>query len=348
MMFSRPDILVTGAKGQLGSFFVNSFSLAAAAKSSSIGSVTGADIDDFDLTDYSSMKDFFEKNKLQDIDYVVHCAAATDTAAIEADPFKFYAANVLGTRNIARWCAANKIKLIFISTDYVFSELSPMTADGDLQEFPVNQYGIQKRLAELEVMSAYTDKPDYFSIVRSSWMFGNSSRSFVEKILKMIASSCLKDYEVKVVDDAFGCPTHVSMMREMVLDIIEHDKHGIFECFSRKLQMNRYEWASIIWRDFKDEVMKLDCDMNRDIINDIAEKVSLKPVSSSSFPSSMKHPGKLKTFEMSLAEHNNWKDVCTRQYIASNIWRLIKLFVENAKLEDKVNVEKINAMMKKM
>ena len=113
-------------------------------KKTNIGKVFGIDKDDFDISDYDEVESFFNKNVTDphvDIDYVIHCAAATDTAAIEEDPAKYYATNVLGAYNVARSCVHNNMKMIFISTDYVLSELSEWHHGYDM--FPVNQYGIQ-------------------------------------------------------------------------------------------------------------------------------------------------------------------------------------------------------------
>ena len=80
---------MTGAKGQLGSFLVKELTAMSFKKKSSIGQVFGIDIDDLDLTHAHDVASFFSKNVVDpsvDIDYVIHCAAATNTFAIENDP----------------------------------------------------------------------------------------------------------------------------------------------------------------------------------------------------------------------------------------------------------------------
>ena len=190
MWFNRKkNILVTGAKGQLGSYLVDNLLKLSFKQASIVGKVFGIDIDDLDLTSPFDVADFFNKEVVDPsvkIDYVVHCAAATDTAAIEKDPLKFYASNAIATKNLAESCAYNGIKLIHISTDYVMSELSPEGCGGDKIEFPVNQYGLQKLLAEKEAQIAYmkSGHPERLTIGRLSWLFGNSKNSFVEKFLR--------------------------------------------------------------------------------------------------------------------------------------------------------------------
>lgn len=332
------NVLVTGAKGQLGSFLVRELSKETA------GIVFGIDIDDVDLTHSSLVDTYMSQECFKGLDVVIHCAAATNTTAIEQSPSDYYAANVLGTKNLVRWCADHGKMFIFISTDYVLSELSPVV-DGELQEFPVNQYGLQKLLAEREVMLAYKDNPSLCAILRSSWMYGNSDHSFIEKFLKAVASGFAANakssqpsyiYTHSVVDDAYGCPTHVKMLKSMIADIIKTGKSGIHECFSRTLQMNRHEWASIIWKCFAEEMRKFMPAECTDKLNDVLFRIAVVPGHSAA--GQMKHPGKLKTFKHSLAELNGMSDSLTHEYIAENIKRLAEMFIQTAGLECRLPV----------
>ena len=86
--------------------------------------------------------------------------------------------------------------MIFISTDYVLSERSPIFGT-KIYEFPVNQYGLQKLIAEQFVKEAYRDKPNDYMVLRSSWMFGNSENSFVEKFLKNVFETYVASFVVR-------------------------------------------------------------------------------------------------------------------------------------------------------
>jgi len=326
---SKKNILITGAKGQLGSYLARRFA-SISQYDESIGQIWGVDIDDFDMTDYDAVDAYLSRDELKSLAFVVHCAAATNTAAIESRPFDFYSANVLGARNIAMWCAKHEVRMVFISTDYVLSELSPVV-DGKLQEFPVNQYGLQKLLAEQLVQSEFKFNPSMCTIVRSSWMFGNSERSFVEKLLASIAlgyqAKTGDKYVHMVVDDAYGCPTHVEMIADCIhRNVIALGGGGTIECFSRTKQMTRYEWATIIWECFKQEVQSLS-----GVSSSMAAALSSIDIKPCSSPKSMMHhPGKLKTFTESLAASEGMKNAATSSYIASNIERLMKMFADSA------------------
>ena len=303
-MFDRKlNILVTGAKGQLGSYLVDYFRKKSFLKKSKIGKVFGIDIEDLDIRDASAVADFFNKNVVDppiDIDYVIHCAAATNTTAIEKDPESYYAANCLGPRNIARSCAHNGIKMIFISTDYVLSERSPIFGT-KIYEFPVNQYGLQKLIAEQFVKEAYKDKLNDCMILRSSWMFGNSENSFVEKFLKNVfttyAAKTRKNdekskVEVSVADDAFGCPTPVWFIADTIERLMLIRFHGTLDMQYLCHQISRYEWATIIWNSFVSTDLGIDSNTCK-VIDDLKDAIEIVPKHSKDIGIQMHHPGKV-------------------------------------------------------
>lgn len=335
------NILVTGAKGQLGSYLVDYFHRNSFMKHSFIGQVFGIDIDELDITDYHAVADFFNKNVVNpsiDIDYVIHCAAATDTAAIEKDPAKFYPANVLGPKNIATSCFYNKIKLVFISTDYVLSEHSDTCIDGFV-EFPVNAYGIQKLLAEREVEQIYSKRPGDLIIARSSWMFGNSSRSFIEKLLCGISKTYSsgngneKPLIHKVVSDAYGRPTHVKLIARSLMDkIFDNYFNGIatgtFDCQPNLKQISRYDWAIMIQDAFKQIIN--DDSLNAKIpddVRDVVKSIKLDECSQNDF-GGMRHPGLVGAGTMlhvSYDFNESYYSDITLDYIKKNLDRLCSM-----------------------
>lgn len=295
------NILITGSKGQLGSYLVEKFRKISFLKGRKIGKVFGVDIDNIDLSNRLSVFSLLGKKPDGEdhvkIDYVIHCAAATNTVAIEEDPFKFYGSNCLAAKNIAEACVENGIKMVFISTDYVLSERSPVVGAG-IQEFPVNQYGMQKLVAELFVKEAFKDKPKDLSIIRSSWMFGNSKSSFVEKFLKNAFSSyakgigsCDKPAIVNVADDVFGRPTPVWTIAELILDGIYNGAYGTTDMQWMHTQISRYEWACMIWDAFTNASVSCD-EASLHMLESMRNAVKISPCSSSAFASKMKHPGR--------------------------------------------------------
>lgn len=263
----------------------------------------GIDINNLDISNASDVSNFFNKNVYDppiNFDYVIHCAAATNTSAIEKDPERFYATNCLGPRNLARSCAYNGIKMIFISTDYVLSELSPEFGC-EFQEFPVNQYGLQKLIAEQFVKEEYKNKAKDYMILRSSWMFGNSDHSFVEKFLENVFSTYAKNkedinenvkIEIPVADDAYGRPTPVWFIANKINELIQDRFHGVTNLQYSLKQISRYEWAKMIWNAFTME-MHYDGHKSYNFMSSLIDSIKIVSRSSSDIGVQIHHPGKV-------------------------------------------------------
>jgi len=105
------NVLVTGANGQLGS------ELQDLSKMHSEYRFFFTDADELDITNSGAVKDFIETNQ---IDVVFNCAAYTAVDDAEDNQSLADTINHLAVGNIAKVCKKKKIKLIHISTDYVF------------------------------------------------------------------------------------------------------------------------------------------------------------------------------------------------------------------------------------
>ena len=111
-------------------------------------------------------------------DAVIHCAAwtAVDAAEDEENREKVRLVNVVGTQNIADICKELGIKMMYISTDYVFDGQGTTPWDPDCKDYaPQNVYGQTKLDGELAV-SGTVDK---FFIVRIAWVFGKNGKNFI-------------------------------------------------------------------------------------------------------------------------------------------------------------------------
>ena len=334
----KKNILVTGAKGQLGSYLVRELTCMSMKQQSCINKVFGIDIDDLDLRNSFDVADYFNTNVSNPnikLDYVIHCAAATNTSAIEQDPCKYYAANVLATKNIADSCRFNNIKLIYISTDYVFSEFSYEGCGGILHEFPVNQYGMQKLLAEKYAELAYANKPKDLLIGRLSWLFGNSSSSFVEKLLVSITNTYMNARNKsesekichKVANDAFGKPTPTWLVLNRILDSIENQTYGIRDFQFNNNQISRFKWATIIWNAFCNAFCANVNEVDK-IIFDMTKRIELVGACSRDLNLNMMHPGLIKHNVISSMHDDLFDfDQSTIAYIHENFNRIYNTIV---------------------
>lgn len=349
MMFRKKklNVLVTGAKGQLGSYLVKHLGELALKKSSAVGLVSGIGRDELDICDTDTVAEFFSTHNGSGqnvgIDCVVHCAAATDTAAIEHDPYgDSYDTNVTGTRNIASSCAHNGIKMVHISTDYVLSELS-LKHGASYAEHPVNAYGVQKLLAEREVELAFASRPQDYAILRPSWMFGNSKSSFIEKLLASIARSfAVDEQQVResklqhfVVDSVFGRPTHVSTVAECVscvLDAFRRGKAaiGTIDCQPHIAQVSRFDWARDVVQCMLDATSSSELAGASDA-HYIIRHCEVVPCNQAGY-GGMRHPGKVgdgmhfeSHADVMLPQVSSYVSTMTSKYMHSNLARLVEL-----------------------
>jgi dTDP-4-dehydrorhamnose reductase len=79
---------------------------------------------------------------------VIHAAALRGSRECEADPEKCLAVNVGGTYHVVRACGARGIRVVYVSTDYVFDGNRGQYAEDD-PVAPVNHYARSKLAGEL-------------------------------------------------------------------------------------------------------------------------------------------------------------------------------------------------------
>ena len=128
-------IMVTGAHGQLG----NALRRALDADSSIEAIYTDADT--LDITDTAALNRFFEDNP---VDMVVNCAAYTAVDRAESDDLKAAAINTGAVGNLGQAAAKHGMKVIHISTDYVFSGESFRPYEENDEPYPQSIYGRTK------------------------------------------------------------------------------------------------------------------------------------------------------------------------------------------------------------
>ena len=105
------NILVTGGNGQLGS------ELKKIAPNYQDYNFLFTDVKDLDITNHTAVAAFIENNN---ITVIINCAAYTAVDKAESEQELSDAINHLAVANFAQIAKDNNIKLIHISTDYVF------------------------------------------------------------------------------------------------------------------------------------------------------------------------------------------------------------------------------------
>ena len=242
-------VLVTGVAGQLGHDVMNEL---IQRKYDAMGSdikekysgihdntpVEYAPYVQLDITDKDSVTSVI-KEYCPDI--VIHCAAWTAVDLAEEKREVAYLVNAAGTRNIAESCRALKIKMMYISTDYVFDGNGDTPWQPDCKAFaPLNVYGETKLEGEKAVASLL----EHYFIVRIAWVFGKSGNNFIKTMLKIGKTHD----ELRVVNDQVGTPTYTYDLARLLVDMIETEKYGYYHVTNEGGFISWYEFAKEIFR----------------------------------------------------------------------------------------------------
>lgn len=223
-------VLVTGARGQLGTDVVTLFGAGG-------HDVIPCGRKELDITDMDQCQRVMREHSP---DAVIHCAAYTAVDTAETDIDKAYLINAVGTGNIA--LAAEKVgaKLVYISTDYVFSGQTAQPYHEYDNTDPYSIYGKSKRAGETLIQSLCSR----WFIVRTSWMFGLHGNNFVKTMLRLGQEKSL----VQVVNDQTGAPTYTVDLARFLINVTESEKFGIYHV-SNCGTCTWYEFARAIFEE---------------------------------------------------------------------------------------------------
>ena len=223
-------ILITGANGQLGQVIRTILSTEEAI-------FKGRELD---ITDIEALREFVSNHKIETI---INTAAYTAVDLAETESALAFHINSLGARNLALISQEFQIKLIHISTDYVFdgNNYKPYTE----QDFtnPMSVYGKSKLEGEKSVLelaySAY--------IIRTSWLYSGFGKNFLTNITRLAQE---RD-SLSIVADQIGTPTYAPDLARAILELIPtlqpHNK-----------QILHYSNQGVAsWYDFAYEIINL-------------------------------------------------------------------------------------------
>lgn len=283
-------ILVTGCNGQLG------FDCVKKLKEIGCSLVYGIDKKDVDISNKNDITKYILNLKP---DIIIHCAAWTQVDKAEEQPNLVFSINSEGTKFIAEAAQTVGAKLVYISTDYVFSGIGTKPFEIDDEKCPLSIYGKSKLEGENNVIK-YCNK--YF-IIRISWAFGTNGNNFVET-MKKIAMAGKK--EIDVVNDQIGSVTYTKDLANLIVDMVQTDKYGMYHATNEGF-ISWYEFAIEIFKKLKFKMK----------INPISTEEYLKKV-----PNQARRPLNSRLSKKSLIQNGfsllpDWKDALTR-YLEEN------------------------------
>ncbi|GAA3921775.1 SDR family oxidoreductase [Hymenobacter algoricola] len=169
--------------------------------------------------------------------HLIHTAAMTNVDECELNQAACWEQNVTAVENLVAGCAALKIHLIHVSTDFIFSgEEGPLSEEAT--PAPVNYYG-QSKLAAEQVVQRSAGK---WAIVRTILVYGTAHDYGRTNIVLWVRDSLRAGKEIKVVDDQFRTPTLAEDLAQGCWLVARHEAIGIYHISSSEL-LTPYQMA---------------------------------------------------------------------------------------------------------
>ena len=227
------NILVTGGNGQLGS------ELKEIASNYPDYNFLFTDVKQLDITNHPAVAEFIKSN---DITVIINCAAYTAVDKAESEPEISDAINHIAVANFAQIAKDNNIKLVHISTDYVFDGTNHKPYVEIDTPNPKSVYGKTKLDGELAMQQI---NPANSIIIRTSWVYSKFGNNFVKTMLRLVET---RD-EISVVADQVGTPTNAADLAKAILNILPQIKNETVELFhySNEGVCSWYDFAKAIF-----------------------------------------------------------------------------------------------------
>jgi dTDP-4-dehydrorhamnose reductase len=236
------NILVTGSNGQLGS------EINALTQIYSDYNFHFTDSKELDITNHEAVHQFIKTNK---ISVIINCAAHTAVDKAETETDLSTKLNHLAVENFGNIAKENNIKLIHISTDYVFDGTNYIPYSEKQKTNPQSVYGNTKLAGEQALQKI---NPENSIIIRTSWVYSSFGNNFVKTMLRLANER----KELGVIVDQIGTPTYARDLAKVILEIIPKIKNENVEVyhFSNKGVSSWYDFAKAIF-DIKEINIKL-------------------------------------------------------------------------------------------
>jgi len=251
-------VVVTGAKGQLGS------ELRYLAPNYKDYEFIFIDREELDLTKLDSIKSYF--NTLE-CEAIINCSAYTAVDMAETQEELAYLINAKAVKEIAKVAKDKSLTLIHISTDYVFSGKNYRPYIESDETSPLGVYGASKLEGEMGILELNLAK---CAIIRTSWLYSQYGANFVKSMLKL---SKTRD-SLGVIFDQIGSPTYARDLAKAILDILPKVSN------LKEPQIYHYSNEGVCsWYDFAKAIFELS-----------GIECKVEPIESKDYPTPAKRP----------------------------------------------------------
>lgn len=221
-------VLLTGANGQLGRCFQD--------RLPADWQVWATDAAELDITDEAKVRAAVAEFQP---DAIVNAAAYTAVDKAESEPELAERINAVGPANLATVAAQHQIRLVHVSTDYVFDGTASTPYTEESPTNPLSVYGKTKLAGELAVSSAAPDA----IIVRTAWVFSEYGNNFVKTMLRLGKE---RD-ALSIVGDQRGCPTYAGDLAQAIIALLQQNAAGGIYHYSGDKEVSWYEFAQAIF-----------------------------------------------------------------------------------------------------
>ncbi|MDH4212134.1 MAG: dTDP-4-dehydrorhamnose reductase [candidate division WOR-3 bacterium] len=158
-------------------------------------------------------------------DVILHFAAVSDVDTCEVEQDLALRVNALSSMGLAIIAKKIGAKMLYTSTNFVFDGNSEEAYSEYSEPNPISVYGNTKLLGERYVR----DICERYYIVRTSWLFGRNSKTYISKFL----AAEKKPGSIDVICDQFASLTYIEHLAEAILRVITSDNYGIYHIVNR-------------------------------------------------------------------------------------------------------------------
>ena len=223
---------------------------------------------DFPKVDFTNAGTIQECIQAAGPDWIINAAAYTAVDKAESEPTLADRINHLAVREIATLCRKNRIRLVHISTDFVFSGQNHKPWLPEDTPDPISEYGRSKLKGEQAVLEIL-DNP---LIVRTAWLYSGHGSNFVKTMLNLMNEKP----SLTVIDEQISTPTWARGLADIVWQAVGKNLSGI------------YHWTDAgvaSWYDFAVAIQELALDLGL-----IKTAVPILPVPATAFPTPAQRP----------------------------------------------------------